>query len=355
MIDYSTDESHEQYKINRSVKYSRQKESARIAKKYTGHKVISCMYKIAGAVQIKFSLEKKRAFYSGLATCGSVWDCPICSAKISARRGEEINEGVNNWIESGGAIVMITYTLRHNLGDRLENLSRVLTDGIRFVHSGAPYARFKKQFGVKGSITATEVLYNSENGWHIHKHQILFIDRKKINTPLMQIWLYERYERYLESKGYSSVDGVGVVVSDLVTDKSTVPGYITKWGIEKELTALDHKVSKGYTPFELLDNPENEEIYAEYSRTMYGKRRLVWSRGLRSLLGLGIELSDEELAEQQELLGADIVVLRNIEVHEWHYIREHGLRCQVLEKAEQGEEEFFYWYLEKVLQHCSDL
>ena len=30
------------------------------------------------------------AGFSGLATCGSVWACPVCSAKIATRRAEEL-------------------------------------------------------------------------------------------------------------------------------------------------------------------------------------------------------------------------------------------------------------------------
>lgn len=349
MINYSTDQSQEVYKQNRALKYARQKHSARIAQAFTGHKVSTCMHTATGKIEVKFSQEKRRAFYSGLATCGSVWDCPICSAKISARRAEDINLGVDNWMDRGGSIVMVTYTLRHDINDRLDVLSRVLTDATRFVHSGAPYARLKERIGIKGSITATEILYNRDNGWHIHKHQVLFLDNNQVNIEDLQRWIYARYESYLESKGFDSLPDVGVKVSEICSERSQLPGYITKWGIENELTALDKKVSKGMTPFEMLDYQDLDSEFAEYSLAMYGKRRLVWSKGLRSLLGLGSELTDQQLAEVEDYLTADVVTLKEIPVHEWHYIRAHDLKCQVLENAERGEIEFFYWYLDNVI------
>jgi len=350
MSDYSINIPNEAYQNNRALKYQRQKISQALSVKYTGHKVAFCMHTATGDIKVKFSKEKQRAFYSGLMTCGSVWDCPICSAKISAQRSVEISQGVNEWISRGGSVCMVTYTIRHNKSDRIQDVAKVLTDGIRFVHSGAPWQRTKNKYAIKGSITATEVLYNLVNGWHVHKHQLLFLDKQEINTQKLQGWLYERYEQFLEGQGWESAEGIGVVVSDPVKDPGQLSEYISKWGIESEMTAIDKKESQGLTPFELLDDPELHLAYVEYSRAMYGKRRLVWSRGLRAFLGLAEEKPDEVVAMEEDLKEIDTEVIREISLEEWRYIRSKNLRVTVLEKAEQGQEKFSAWYLTRIIQ-----
>jgi hypothetical protein len=306
------------------------------------------MHQDTGSVKLKYSQEKQRAFYTGLATCGSVWDCPVCAAKISARRSEEIDQAITEWVSRGGSVCMVTYTIRHNLADRLADVAKVLTDGIRFVHSGAPWQRFKSKYKISGSITATEVLFNRENGWHIHKHQVLFLDRDDARAEDMQKWLYARYEMFLEQHGWESQEGIGVVVSDPVKDPGQLPGYIGKWGLQAEMTSVDKKESHGMTPFELLDHEDLHKVWVEYSRSMYGKRRLVWSAGLRFLLGIGAEKPDEVIAQEEDLKDIDTIELREIPLDEWRYIRKYDLRLEVLERAEVGGDKFALWYLVRI-------
>ena len=59
------------------------------------------------------------AGFSGLVTCGSVWACPVCSAKILARRSLELGAGLLAWEAAGGRLVMGTLTMRHHRGHRL--------------------------------------------------------------------------------------------------------------------------------------------------------------------------------------------------------------------------------------------
>ncbi|OLM28013.1 hypothetical protein Ae717Ps2_6863c [Pseudonocardia sp. Ae717_Ps2] len=46
--------------------------------------------------------EPGTAGFGGLATCGSVWACPVCSAKISARRSKDLEQLIN-WNADRGA------------------------------------------------------------------------------------------------------------------------------------------------------------------------------------------------------------------------------------------------------------
>lgn len=48
----------------------------------------------SSAVSIHHNKEHNKAFYGNLIQCASVWGCPVCSAKIQARRALEISKAV---------------------------------------------------------------------------------------------------------------------------------------------------------------------------------------------------------------------------------------------------------------------
>ena len=60
--------------------------------------------------------------YAGLATCGSIWACPVCSAKIRNTRAEEISAAAARWDLAGNSVYMITLTAPHDLGMKLSAL-----------------------------------------------------------------------------------------------------------------------------------------------------------------------------------------------------------------------------------------
>lgn len=53
-----------------------------------------------------------KAFYQGLMACGGVWTCPVCAAKVSERRRQELKEA----IRAADALKMNSSTLRYSDG-----------------------------------------------------------------------------------------------------------------------------------------------------------------------------------------------------------------------------------------------
>src|SRR5690606_39143584 len=74
-----------------------------------------------GEVTVKVSGRggHRSAGFGGLATCGSVWACPVCSAKIAVRRASEVEQALNWNVERGGTVVFATLTVRHRRGQSL--------------------------------------------------------------------------------------------------------------------------------------------------------------------------------------------------------------------------------------------
>jgi hypothetical protein len=101
----------------------------------------------------------------------------------------------------------------------------------------------------------------------------------------------------------------------------------------------------------MLADYGNGDIYSarlwqEYALAFRGKKQLVWSKGLRNLLGLGVELPDEEIA-QSVPSGAEI--LTRLSPVEWKAIRKADLRGEILDAAScMDETAFRRWLSEKL-------
>ena len=64
-------------------------------------------------------IENKGRPTAGLKTCGSVWCCPVCAAKIATRRADDLATVVRAVDDLGGSAFLLTLTMRHDRGDRL--------------------------------------------------------------------------------------------------------------------------------------------------------------------------------------------------------------------------------------------
>lgn len=290
-------------------------------------------------VDVLLNLESGKAHYHGLMTCGSVWTCPVCAPKITQRRLEELKTGVGRW---PGSVFMATFTLQHELDDKLTALVEDVRKAYRAIKSGAKWKRFVAKYQIGGSIAGLECTVSRLNGWHPHLH-VLFFSRMApgaVIPELIEEELYRWFQAALQKSGrYASKDH-GVRVERAVDAQSegdqALKKYVSKWGLEEELAKSPVKKARSengirhYSPFELLDVYEEGKFtqeaglaggnwdqlvsdgrwaaakFQEYGQAMKGKQQLVWSKGFRAALGLNEEeKTDEELA-QEEIEPADI-------------------------------------------------
>ena len=256
-----------------------------------------------GAMQAEIWIGCKhpRAHYKGLMVCGSVWMCPVCSAKISRERADELTEGVKR---SGLTPIMATFTLQHHMGDRLEDLLCNLGDGMRSVFSGKQAQVFKEKYKIVGSVSAWEYTYG-ENGHHPHKHVLLLSElsaqeAKAAENEILE-FLSARYARRLHAHGYLINDHTVNVKSG----GAALAAYVAKWTLELEVTQASQKEGRNghYTAFQLLALIDAKQekyipVFREYAQAFKGKRQLVFSPGLRERLAMGKEKTDEEIAEE---------------------------------------------------------
>ena len=127
--------------------------------------------------RVEIRIKDGSAYYCGLETCGNVWLCPVCSAKIHHRRAAELRDALTTWETQGHAASLVTITVPHDLDDRLSKLVDAQNGRLEARHAGAAWQRLKRRLGIAGHIIALEFTWGDENGWHPHYHVLLVHDQ----------------------------------------------------------------------------------------------------------------------------------------------------------------------------------
>jgi len=342
------------------VKYGRLRrfalQSAAVAACPGEKRLADCLRKnYASTVDVKYSPTRSSAWYVGLVTCGSVWMCPVCAAKVSERRRVELGTAIKAWRKVGGSCWLVTLTFSHQVHDSLKDLNQRLKGAMRRFQGGAAAKADKSAFEVVGQVRALEVTHGA-NGWHPHVHQLVFLrgeDTSERRESLRKR-LFARWERACRLAGLglpSEKHGVSV-------DGHEKAGqYITKWGLESELTKHVSKKARtksGRTPMGILSDfldlgdMADADLFAQYARVMKGSSQLVWSRGLRDFLDLAPEKTDEEIAEADEAQVGDHL-LAQLSLPIWRLVRKWDVRGQLLAVASSGNPDEFAAYVERLV------
>ena len=295
----------------------------------TNYGVLRCQ-QVLGQVQIVKGSEG--SWFAGIATCKNVWLCPVCNLRISAERGEMIRQTQ----DKGFYMAMLTLTLQHNQGDKLDDLLGALKAAVREMKRSAVWARIKKEFGIIAYVTAYEITYG-KNGWHPHVHTILYFDDVPDRDALFQK-LVDRWLHVVEKVGrYASTDH-GLDLSK--TDAEQGADYITKFrsNLAYELTG---QYNKGKTFWELVQQGK-QKLVLEYARATYRLKTLTWSHHAKKILGI----KKNDVKDDDE----NIEVLANIGDNLWRVIRSRCLQGFILELAEI-DQDGLYRYLGQL---CSE-
>ena len=315
-----------------------------------GQRVAHCMRTPhGGSVEVLHQAGAECGSYAGLQTCGSVWLCPVCAAKISERRREELSAAIAAWEAKGGSVVMVTYTLSHESGDSLRSTLEGLTAALQSLRSTRQGRAWVERWGVVGAVRALEVTYG-RHGWHPHVHQLCFVeapvDPEQFRQELLALW-----QACVKLKAMRNVNCHGI---DVAQGDMTVSEYVAKfghertWGADRELAKASSKASRsGRNPVQLLEAAgDGDEAAAarwlEYAAVMPGSHQLRWSPGLRALLGLGEAKSDEQLAEEQTE-SAELVC--RLDPADWKRIVGQDARAELLEVAATRSPERILFFL----------
>jgi hypothetical protein len=249
------------------------------------------------------------AHYAGLTSCGDVWCCPVCSAKVRNARSVEIADAAGRWMDTGHGLYMAVLTVPHDAGMPLAQLWEAMTKALQAVRSGKAYQQVKADLGIVVTLTGKEVTEGA-NGWHPHLNLLFFTAEPASGDGLFDLLVYLRraWAYQVVKAGLGEPDRLHGVKVEICYTGADAGLYVAKCqdggSVGNELARGDLKsAGKGHrTPFEILADLEryglvsDRDLWEEYEQVMRGKRALVWSRGYRAILGMDQEQTDEELA-----------------------------------------------------------
>lgn len=274
---------------------------------------------------------QKRASYNGLQTCGLVWQCPACAARISETRRRQVNTGLEWAKAQGHRIVMLTLTARHGEDDNLKDLLSGMKEAKRAFHQHRRWKKIKPD--VVAMLTATEVTHG-KNGWHPHFHVVVIVRSAEAEAALADLG-----DTWRASLRGQDLDGADAAFD---CQNATAAGkYVSKWGAGEELTLSGKKRAKGkgQTPLNLLEahkagNEDAGDLWLEYVAAFHRRTQLD---GLAKLVRMSgqEELTDAEAAQDEAQKGQEReeAPLVNISSADW---KERGRqrRTDILDAAE---------------------
>lgn len=286
--------------------------------KLAHNNVCTCGSPIGDFIQFKKNNIHKNVSVSGVSTCGSVWACPVCRAKIVNQRSKELNEIYEKGSKKGYEFHLITLTVPHERKDNLAELygSSSLRVGLsgaltKFRQSRVWSKEFKPFIEHIGDIRAIEITYGLNSGFHPHVHMVV-LSKKKFPEKYWTDKLLKQWQKNCVSSGLKKPNERGIKI-DYVQSSEMVT-YLSKWSVGSELQSDSAKESKGknfsIAELELMLIDEKARgmnalsletisgiLKAYYSATkgqkqlVYGGLRNDWKKDL-----LESEFTDEEIS-----------------------------------------------------------
>lgn len=320
------------------------------------HRTAGCHYIPHGKIFIHQSCEHKRAFFTGVQVCGSVWGCPICAAKVSERRRLEIQETINWAYASKLQPMMITLTFPHQRSDDLGDLLDKQRAALEILREGGAWTNIKKRWGFQGLIRALEITHSERNGWHPHTHELWFVNPNvtagDVKTTVLKRWKEACVEVGLldpeDGPSWRAFDVRAVDVKPWISASD----YLAKmdsaahWGADREMAKASSKGTRpgrrsGTHPFGLLrrsldggkGSQRAGQLFVDYLVTVTKKRcrALFFSPGLKAKVGIE-DKNDKEVAQEQR---EEADILGRLEAEDWRLIRSLNSQSRVLDAAEQ--------------------
>lgn len=318
-------------------------------------RVAHCLWTPTGN-QVDLLKRQDDARLTGVQTCGSVWSCPCCSARISEVRRRELRQ-LEEWAGSprrGLRLVMMTLTARHRsrpLRDMVERLAKAK----RRMQNRKAWQRLRQDGQLFGTVSVREATHGEMHGWHPHYHVLCLVQAdsdeaaQELLEPMRAAWLDCLRKEGLTGTARRAFDlQNGDAVSAYISkhgrddqDRAAADAARPGWGIAEEMTLARTKSGKAggsRSPWQILrdavaGDEASAKLWQEYALVMHGRRQQVWSNGLKRACGVE-EVDDEQAAEGEEFSEDQDETLASWSAVQWRRIRHR--RAELLAAAERG-------------------
>lgn len=269
-----------------------------------------------GSVQVR--ADGARVGYAGLAVCGSVWLCPVCNSKIMARRRADVGQALSVVLgDLGGSVAFGAYTVRHHAGEPLAGTWDGLQACWRALGKDKSVRVLRRRLRLLGTIRAVEVTYG-ENGFHPHTHPVYAFEGPVTDDDVAELHGVEvaAVQRAAARLGLDApteaaqnlhlVTGAeaGLALGRYLAKSTYSPtAESVAWEATSTQTKKRTRATGSRTYWDLLEavgqgDADSLDLVHEYAAASKGRRALTWSRGFRSLVGLDVEKSDEDVAAE---------------------------------------------------------
>jgi len=280
-----------------------------------GERVRKCGQKAIGGDPTLHRTAEGHGHFGGVETCGSVWMCPVCAAKITEGRRADIEAVLKGHRDADGTAYMATLTIPHHRFQTCRELREAVAGAWRKVKQGKAWMRARNGHSWIGDVRALEITHG-ENGWHPHLHVLVYFEPGTAKETMWAFggWLFDAWAAAVARLGFGSCSERAFTWEVTNADKGAAD-YVGKWGAALELTKGHTKLGRngGRTPWQILKDYQRSgetrdlELFREYARSFKGARQLTWSRdfkthsgrvkqGIRSRYLTSEEPDDSELA-----------------------------------------------------------
>jgi hypothetical protein len=276
-------------------------------------RVANCLCKritTSKPVSVAYNSNTNKTHFHNVQRCGSIFSCPVCAKIVTEKRRSELKQATDTWRNMGGFLYFMTLTTRHHKNTHLRTLKAGQTKAKKYFFSGEKSKELFAELGKCYQIMSNEITFGCENGFHPHSHVLIFSDKE-----LSGFELYKSQQK-LALHWQNACRLANIDIPDLkhgldLKDGTFAAEYISKWGLEEEMTKSHLKRGKlgSLTPFDLLhlsiedlplyDNVRPSKLFQEYALVFKNTRQLSWSKGLKSLLKIA-DVTDEEIAEETD-------------------------------------------------------
>lgn len=329
-----------------------------------GKRIKSCTHQInhflkQENVEIKENIIKNKNYkhFSNLLKCKSSMNCPVCSERLAMAKSEDINTLKEIIKQKGDSVGFIVLTVQNNFDESLQEIANRLEKTYRGFIMSKPFKSLKKELkitSISRGLEITVAIKNRRVKFHPHYNLFITFEGKipnniefnlEVSNRIYNIYnkYYLKYYNKKLRKPYIDKGKNGnIVVKGGVSFMSDFSAsYLTKWGIETELTGgvfktidiknLNNLELKGLHPFQLLDlyriikDEKMKTIifnkYLDYFNYVYRKRFFTFSTVLKKLYPEFKNRTDEEALEDMERTGSLFFKIKN-EI--WEFINLTG-------------------------------
>lgn len=304
--------------------------------------------------------DKHNSKINNVMSCGSVWECDVCSTRILNHRQNDLIKIGQGWLKDKGSILLFTFTVKHSNQDSLKSVlgdtkTKTGINGAynRLLAHGS-FRKIKLKYNLEFSVRGLEVTWGLTNGFHAHIHSLFYVkgtltdnQKEELKKELYDVWVSVCKSSNVSIPNFKH----GIDISN----GSNAGHYIAKWSSSNELTSPAYKSAKNgnFTIWELKNFLYNHDssplprnmiisVLKEYFSTVKGKRLLTWSdsKGLRK------KYLTEELTDVDIVSTSDIEVKESVSLDKNLYseIRfKNFVHNALLTFEYKGFDELYYW------------